>query len=250
MPIIDIENPRKVGTLAAIREKFIDFSGRYDLENADGSDNGANFFINAGLKFLDRMLDNEKFASRYTKRLQICESLVRLPRCRIIKEVFVYDENLETKVMLKKLGYAEFSLAFPSDETKLVNGAPTYYVPLSLRTANEGVSDIALQANAADFLASDVEISAIRIAPPPDKVKIVEVYGQFYSPELLEDDDTNFWSVLYPEILIQAALVQLEKYMRNSEGLKDQLQALLMDIEQIDYDSVSEQINKVDQMEG
>lgn len=40
--------------LEDIRDKFIELSGRDDLANDDGTDNGADYFINAGQKFLDK----------------------------------------------------------------------------------------------------------------------------------------------------------------------------------------------------
>lgn len=40
--------------LGTIRAKFITLSGREDLVNNDDSDNGANYFINAAQKFLER----------------------------------------------------------------------------------------------------------------------------------------------------------------------------------------------------
>ena len=40
--------------LGTIRAKFITLSGRDDLVNNDDSDNGANYFINAAQKYLDK----------------------------------------------------------------------------------------------------------------------------------------------------------------------------------------------------
>jgi len=46
--------------LSEVRAKFIELSGRDDLVNANDSDNGANYFINAGQKFLDRRFGHEE----------------------------------------------------------------------------------------------------------------------------------------------------------------------------------------------
>ena len=46
--------------LLQIRTKFRDISGRFDLVNSDYSDNGADFYINEGRKFLDRLGEVQK----------------------------------------------------------------------------------------------------------------------------------------------------------------------------------------------
>ena len=47
--------------LGELRRTFIKLSGRYDLVDASGSDAGANFFINAGIRMLNSMTgDNFK----------------------------------------------------------------------------------------------------------------------------------------------------------------------------------------------
>lgn len=45
--------------LREIRKLFLDMSGRYDLVNEDLSDNGANYYINEGSKWLDSKVDKK-----------------------------------------------------------------------------------------------------------------------------------------------------------------------------------------------
>ena len=47
-----------------VRDKFVEISGRYDLITATNEDNGADFFLNAGQKYLDRFLDAGKAIAR------------------------------------------------------------------------------------------------------------------------------------------------------------------------------------------
>ena len=46
--------------LLQIRQKFRTLSGRHDLVESDGSDNGADFYINAGQRHLDRLDETQK----------------------------------------------------------------------------------------------------------------------------------------------------------------------------------------------
>ena len=52
-----------------LRKKFCELSGRYDLINADLTDNGADFYINAGQSHLDRMQNTGQMKAKYIKQI-------------------------------------------------------------------------------------------------------------------------------------------------------------------------------------
>ncbi len=51
--------------LKRVRELFVRWSGRSDLANDDGSDRGADVFIQQGADWLDEVVENPKSVSRY-----------------------------------------------------------------------------------------------------------------------------------------------------------------------------------------
>ena len=73
--------------LLQLRVKFREISGRFDLVNDDGSDNGADFFINEGRKYLDRLDETQKSWASCFRWLEIGKFSVSFPYCRAIKEV-------------------------------------------------------------------------------------------------------------------------------------------------------------------
>ncbi|MFA5380300.1 MAG: hypothetical protein WC455_31350, partial [Dehalococcoidia bacterium] len=76
-----------------LRKKFVELSGRYDLIKANETDNGADFFINAGQKILDRMQDSGKAKARYTVSLAAGTILVYTAGLRAIKGVWVSSSD-------------------------------------------------------------------------------------------------------------------------------------------------------------
>lgn len=52
-------------TLKEIRAQFVKLSGRQDLTNAYGYDNGADFFINGGIRLLNRLTSDEFRVAAY-----------------------------------------------------------------------------------------------------------------------------------------------------------------------------------------
>ena len=93
-------------------------------------------------------------------------------------------------------------------------------------------------------------VDGIIVLPPPDVAIVVEVWGKFYSPKLVEDGDTSYWSEVTEDTLIMAALYRLELFYRNTAGARDWLDGINLDLADIDKDTVHEDNSNVDQLEG
>ena len=73
------------------------------------------------------------------------------------------------------------------------------------------------------------------LLPLPDGEYTLNVKGQFYTPKLTGATDINWWSEVYPEVLIQAALYKMEEMYRNTQGANDHLRAIQRVIQGIDF---------------
>lgn len=60
----------------------------------------------------------------------------------------------------------------------------------------------------------------------------------------------SFWTEVHPNVLLKAALKQLEMFYRNTEGVKDWDMALKDDTGPMDYDAAEEEAAGIDQMGG
>jgi len=87
--------------LLQVRTKFRGISGRHDLVNADFSDNGADFYINEGRKFIDRLDETQKSWASCFRFLEVGQFSVSFPHCRAIKEVWV--ASVTARWQLKKI---------------------------------------------------------------------------------------------------------------------------------------------------
>ena len=87
--------------LLQIRTKFRELSGRFDLVNSDFSDNGADFFINEGRKFLDRLIKTQKSYASCFRFIEVGKFSAQFPYCRAIKEVWVMSTS--ARWQLKKV---------------------------------------------------------------------------------------------------------------------------------------------------
>lgn len=238
--------------LLQIRQRFRELSGRYDLVNEDGSDNGADFFINEGRKFLDRMDETQKSWATCYRFIELGLYSASIPHCRAIKEAWAATSiarwQLE-KVSLQDL-IAGYMTGMPSSRNL---GTPLYYSPTITRHAPEEISSADFESfiGWVDIPSGNAhEYNTILLNVPTSERIIVEVKGLFYSLELEEDTDMNYWSSMHPMLLIMSALRQVEIVNRNTQGVNDWTSAITVEMTQLGMDLVEEHIAEVNQMEG
>jgi hypothetical protein len=235
--------------LSELREKFAQFSGRYDLVNTDGSDNGADFFINAGQRFLDRRIDFRKSNGRLFKELAANSWFLKMRDCRTIEKVWMNDD--EGRWELDKKDFLWLHNEYPDTIAETDAGDPLYWSPAELRGID--IKDVDNQGSFFNYVITEADkedLTGLIFLPPPSVSMVIEVMGKFYSKTLREDNDTSYWLGVVPETLLTAALYRLEIIYRNTEGAKDWLAAVDIDLTDIDKDAVQEDTANSDELEG
>ena len=237
--------------LLQLRTKFKELSGRDDLVNDDYSDNGADFFINEGRKFLDRLNETQKSWASAFRFIEVGGYSASIQNCRAIKEVWLMSTT--ARWQLKKLSLqdliSEYLSGNPSERT---GGEPNYYSPQLTRYVPKNVGADSLESfiQWVEIPSGNVEeYNTILLSAPVDKKIAVEVKGLFYSPELVEDTDTNYWSVMHPLLLYFSAMRYIEVTNRNTQGVNDWTKAITDDMTALGMDLVEELISGVDQIE-
>ena len=241
--------------LKELRTQFVKRNGRYDLvvDNVDWADNGADFYINAGQRYIDRLDTHHKSEGRNFQPAVSGSYYVTFPYCRAVQEVWMLDGDAQKK--LEKIDYDKLRGYYSDRQSQLSTGEPTYYFPAGIRLVPE--SD-RLTVDELDSIVDWTHViidpsynyNAVMFYPPADGNYTIEIAGLFYSPELASDSDSSFFSTVHPEILLMAANRQLEIDYRNSTGVKDWELAIQGEILGLGKDLVEEHIADVDQMEG
>ena len=237
--------------LLQTRKEFRKISGRFDLVNEDGSDNGADFFLNEGRKFLDRLDETQKSWASCFRFVEIGQFSASFPHCRAVKEVWAMSSTARWQLEKKDLqdlitGYMS---GLPSSRT---NGTPLYYSPCLTRYIPEDalVADIESFVGWVDIPAGGAhEYNAVLINVPTDVRLSLDIKGLYYSMELVNETDTNFWSGAHPMLLIMAGMRTLEIVNRNTQGVKDWEASIKTDVTGLGMDLVEELISEVTQIE-
>ena len=238
--------------LLQIRTKFREISGRFDLVNADFSDNGADFFLNEGRKFLDRLDETQKSWASAFRFVNIGGFSAQFQQCRAIKEVWATSTTSRwqlEKMSLQEL-IAEYLTDAPADRAV---GCPLYYCPAITRyiPENAPLADFEAFIGWVDIPAGPTHgYNSILINVPAEEKIFLEIKGLFYSFELTLDTDTNYWSVMHPLLLIMAAMRQIEIVNRNTQGVNDWTGSIGVEMKQLGMDLVEELIAEVTQIGG
>uniref|UniRef100_A0A6H1ZBY0 Uncharacterized protein n=1 Tax=viral metagenome TaxID=1070528 RepID=A0A6H1ZBY0_9ZZZZ len=238
--------------LLQLRTKLRELSGRFDLVNDDFSDNGADFFINEGQKFLDRLDETQKSWASCFRFAEVEGFSVQFPYCRAIKEVWAASTTERWQLEKKNLQdlIAEYLTELPGQRSV---GEPEYYSPGITRYIPENATADTFESYIGwvDVPAGGAhEYNTILLNIPTSAKIVLEIKGLFYTMQLVNDTDENHWSVNHPLLLIMAAQRQMEVVNRNTQGVNDWSSAISTESKQLGMDLVEELIAEVNQMGG
>lgn len=235
--------------LLGIRKQFIEQSGRYDLVSdlEYYGDDGADYYINAAIRELDvEVFQVVDARAIHYGVLEASSTFESLPRCRTIEKVWVINADSSRR----QLSY--LSLPDLRNLGVLDAGTPRYYAPVNGRQ----VPDLStLSSDDRTYVEGTVTVfdsdyRGVAIAPSNESKMVIEVHGLFYTAELVDDEDENYWSSAHPDILIKGAMRELERSYRNRQGAEDLSGAISEQLSKIDMDLAADKASKTDQMRG
>lgn len=247
--------------LSTVRASFVALSGRKDLVKGDGTDNGANAYINAGQDYLDAHQLTPKSISHYLKDIASGVYKLEVANLRILHEVWIINADGRTQLEEKTLNWikTEYGEDFDDIET----GTPLYYCR-DVSGLSPQQAELTSDTYTTDFTYGHETIifgnhwkkSNIIIMPPPDEVFTVDVVAEFYSKTLADNavgesySDKSYWTEVHPGLLVDSALMMLERSYRNTSGMLDWKNSIELTLQGIDFDLVSQDIAGVSAMEG
>lgn len=236
-------------TLLDVRKQFVTQSGRYDLvvDTVAYVDNGADYFIKEGQRFLDRRATHLFQESTAYTQLSANGYILLVTKARSIRDVSIF---VDTKyVELDRLQQTEFfrtiavtlghdAISNPNIVASITPRTPTHYTVVNLRdfpdvTADQARTSVGILLNCPVLADSMIQVKFLT-----------------YSLELTNNTDQNFWTEHAPQTLIQAALYTLERGYRNREGMADHIESIDEDLRMLDFDLVDQEVNNVTQMKN
>jgi hypothetical protein len=216
----------------------------------DGTDNGAVEYINAAQRMLDRKTGFIDDTARHFTTIDAGTFFVEFENARTIDTVWAATADDSWELDRESIEDLKDTYAGPFGDVD--QGAVLYFAFTRLRTMPDSTALDALPGYGTEVAVDGSQRSStgIIILPPTDEEIQIEVWGKFYSPKLVTDLDTSYWTENHPETLLKATMYQLEVDNRNTEGMKDWLAAIELDAVGIEFDFVELVSNDATVMEG
>ena len=223
-------------SLLDIRTLFVDKSGRADLvvDTTNYVDAGANFFINAGQRFLDARQLTPHAKAELSKTLTIGDSTWEFADCRSVEWVRIFDTD-DGFFKLTKRTRDWIRQTFNEPVADITQDVPEWYAIDVIRVPITEGKEL---------------LRGIIFMPPADKAYRIDLEGLFWSKTLALDADISWWTENYDDLLVTAAMYKLEQFYRNTEGANDWLLGIDRDLRGIDFDMVSEDVGEPSTMVG
>lgn len=212
----------------------MDITGRFDLvKDSEGyEDAGANFYIQAGSRFLDSRYRTRESDARTTLTLKEGKGTYPLEGYLSVRGVQIYHEDSGWVT----LGYVEREEIQELGETDDVSKLPRLYTVVNL-----------LENPLVEKPSQNTKKLAVQLWPVPEQELQAEVTGRF-SAGLKRDSDYSYWTINYPEMLISAAQYQIEVFHRNTQGANDHLRALETLGRELEFDKIESEVNELNAM--
>jgi hypothetical protein len=235
--------------LEEIRQWFVKDSGRYDLvvDTTDWADNGADKYIAAGQRWLDRQVTMLGQYGKFFRELSSGSYLLSVSGLRSVRQVHVRESSGNVYALTRST-YEDLREIYGEDISEITSSDPYFYAIVSLRQHDEADSDPPDTEGLTD--AAWMSNEGLLILPPPSEAVTVIVEGKFSSTTLVDDEDENFWSVNEPSVLVKAGLRELEAFYRNTAGVNDWTNSIMHDLVGIEKDYIEKSFGYIDQMEG
>jgi len=236
-------------TLLDVRKEFIKHSGRFDLvvDLTTHADNGADFFIQAGQRWLDRKAKFLDQDGKMYRTLEAGDYRINLQTARVVKSVAA--GTADSKKFLTYLDPIRLRKRFPKPFGAMTQGMPIYWTLANLKEV-EPITPVGGMDEYRETEDEHLTYDTMLILPVPDQPVHVTIWGEFYLGKLSQDEDTNFWTENEPGILAKAGLRELEAFYRNYSGVNDWTNSILQDLIEIEFDYVENAYHHYDQMEG
>lgn len=248
-----------MSALLAIRTGFVTRNGRHDLvvDTTSYVDNGANFFIQAGQRYLDTILPNPKSLGRYVKDIATDSYKLEMQYVQSIESVWIKASGEARQELILK-PYSWLLENYTDAIADMSSGVPTYYAPIintlssaqKTLTGSTYTTEFTYDYEDITFGANRYVYNGIAYRPKADKAYTMTVFARFYSL-MASDTDISWHSENYPELLEMAANMMLESFYRNSAGVSDWKRSIDMFLQGIDRTLINkEMIEATNQMKG
>lgn len=214
------------------------------LGGSNMSDQTLDIFLQSGQDFLDELIEGST-DSHLVKVIAAGEYIV-LFGCRIKTVTQVkLRKATDTEYLgeLKRLGFRELRNEYPNPWLTSLRGTPTYYAvarwmddPTYLSAVDYPLTTPTIDAK------KGLDFRCIVLSPVPDGAYTVDVWCTTYSSALSTNESESFWTRHYPLLVVSAAMMHMEQFLRNASASKDLLGYISEQVRLINHQIIEDEM--------
>jgi hypothetical protein len=211
-----------------LKKRFIKESGRYDLvvDTTSYVNNGVEHFLNEGHSNVIRRLDIPENLVNYSYALPTDTRYLTVLNYETITDVILTVLSSSAQSRLKKLSTRDYVAEYATSSKALQSGTPLYY-KIGAPTINfvtnypKTVSGLTSEDDSISVRSTAPYIrekaKSVWIFPKPSEDCEITIIGKSI-PYLVVDTDTSNVLINHMELVVLAALYELEVFYRNMES--------------------------------
>lgn len=229
--------------LIELVNELITTTGRYDLQSPLGNTTRAINILNEAQRFLDLQIPvTDDMNARSVAPLQPGSQYAFFPDLRFPEDVRLLTTTQRQPLVKCEWDEIEHYFNLPVDQQE--RSMPIFW-SRAVTTMSPAASSVDADGSNiyTNYFPTTINTNAgksIVVYPVPDVLYNLEVIGCFFTPRFSNDVIETRWSAQYPELLIMAAMYKLEVRNRNSEGQRDLLNSIELELRSIAFDTISE----------
>lgn len=223
------------------------------------SDPQIDTYINRGIKFLDKNLFSPQKDSRLFLSVKNGDNAIVLPaQARAIKDIWISLSTSNHRHQLGKLSLEDIRnperryywyqywysvYFFDTFSTQDSPGRPRFYCPVPGHglASDATIDKQSFFCNLGDITLDQGASRVVTLWPIADQDYSIEVFGNFFSPQLSDSITDNWWSLNHPELVIMAALYCQDRTYRNTSGGQELGQHIQSDLRSLNDDAIEEE---------
>lgn len=211
-------------TLGGVRKLLIDVSGRWDLVRdaaaGDYTDRGlCKIYLNEAQKWLDQRLPYHKSRAKLYKNIAASTSAVTFTAARSVQDVFLVNSDSS----LERVAWWTLPVGLAPEQLSA-----------------EDYDDLPAGAENVTF-GQHWPTHGIYFEPDDTTARVFLIDAIWFSPTLVEDTDTSFWTVENPLLLVHTAMHLFEIGIGNGTRVRELLVTIEDSLRQLYHNLVEEE---------
>jgi len=222
-----------------LKKRIVERCGDYSLviDRVTYADNGVEVLIDRGQRYLDQHVKTIHINSYFFTALALNQNLVHLEGLRSLLSIDLFEANSDVPIpILYTPNLDVISYYLNSENVTIGTPYAWTYMSTALTKAVAGIDLTLFDGTDVVVQPADLTKTSIILGPAADKAYTLRAFGRFYTPKLLLDTDTSYWTVNH-EGASEALALYYWALSQDNKTLADRYLAEA-DIDEITKDSV------------